>query len=288
MIGSGRGGGGGFGSFPYRSSHQQGTDGNNRGRGRGRRSNKSHRSSNRGRGANNPNFQSELDVPVDQRRILVGKNAATLNWLKEVSGANVFVPQQRCWRQRGSGSDHNESDGASALQQQQQDHPVRVNTSDLSSLLHAFHEIAHLLSKSNDFNQDSIDCIVKMKSNNTETKMINGKLFLPKENASELIDYGYCLFRGTVDQLQSQFQVYTIETRYDVDNISTIVDNVKFVQSSLADCTWFCRDAPVRNNSLAEGAAMRQSTRLVFVYGYQDTNPALFYEVVRQAMLPTE
>ena len=33
MIGSGRGGGGGFGSFPYRSSHQQGQDGPNQGRG---------------------------------------------------------------------------------------------------------------------------------------------------------------------------------------------------------------------------------------------------------------
>lgn len=286
MIGSGRGGGGGgFGSFPYRSSHQQGTDGPNRGK---RGNNKQKSSNNR---CSSSQFQSQLDVPVDQRRILVGKNAATLQWLKDVSGANVFVPRQNnnCRVRR---EDADDSDGAGDISQQQQQHeqqqqhPVRVNTSDLPSLLHAFHEIASLLSKSNDFDQNSISCTVKMRSDNSDTK-INGELFVPSDNASES-SHGYCLFRGTMGQLQSQFQVYTTETRYDVDNISTIVDNTKFVQSSLADCPWFCKDAPVRNSSLAESSDNQPSRRLVFVYGSDDTNPRLLYDAISQAMLTAE
>ena len=69
MIGYGRGGGGGSSSFPYRSAHQQGQDGGQR----GRRGNQK-RKKTKARAPNNTiSIAAELDIPPNQRRLIVGR-----------------------------------------------------------------------------------------------------------------------------------------------------------------------------------------------------------------------
>ena len=122
----------------YRSAHQQGQDGGNRGRRSGGRQ---IRKKTKARTPNNNTISiaAELDIPPNQRRLIVGRGAATLKWMKLVTGANIFVPHVQLQNRRGRRSNNNNqatdnSDDSSTLPQQQADqHPVRVNSSDLSS-----------------------------------------------------------------------------------------------------------------------------------------------------------
>ena len=271
MIGSGRGGSGGFGGFPYRSSHQQGQDGPNQGRGRGNMRRGGGRTRNRPR-RNNSSFQAQLGVPSEQRRILVGKGAATLKWLNELSGeCNVFIPQR---------DDRPRDDTNTNSASSQQQHPVRVNSSDLPSLLHVLYEISHLLSKS-DFDSEYLDCSVKIRTrSNDNSTTIDGRLFVSKDTSGRK-----CMFSSinqSTDQLIDQFNVYAIETTLNAQNISTIVDNVRFVNSrSVDNCQWFCREAPCRNNS----SDCHQSKRsLIFIFGSDSENPAQMYKAIGEAI----
>lgn len=286
MIGSGRGGGGGFNSFPYRSSHQQGQDGPNRGRGRGRtgrNSNQNHRRPRQPKGDNS--FQAQLDIPVQQRKLLVGKGGETLNWLKEASGAKIFIPRQnRRQNQHQNEVQDNDANNNTAVisQHQQQQYPVRVNSSNVASLLHAFYEIVHLLSRSSDFSVNSIGCTVQMRTNNDNTN-VNGELFF-SENESR------CLFSGTVDASQIKFQVYCIESiALDENGVATVVDNVRFVHSSVDRCRWISRKLSRRNNTHSlEGLESEEIRHLVFVYGTDDDNPTLLYEEICKAINASE
>jgi hypothetical protein len=250
MIGSGRGGGGGFGSFPYRSSHQQGQDGPNR-RGRGRDTGRGNNSQRRSRN-NSSTIQSQLNIPSQQRKILVGRGGSTLNWLKEVSGANIFVPFQN----------NREND-------LHIHHPVRVNSSDLPSLLHALYEIVTLLSKSSDFECDHVECQVKMRTKDSEsTTNVDGRLFIHKSSMdTSVASTRHELFMGMIESSQHQFRVYTIETEaLDVENISTIVDNIRFVDSSVDNCQWICREALIRNTNAEEGDGRQTHRRIIFIF----------------------
>ena len=150
LSGRGGGGGGGFGGFPYRSSHQQGQDGRGGGRG-GRRNN------NRGRGRQSKksspvSYYSDLQPLPNQRKLLVG-NGSTIKWLRESTKSSIFIPKKT-----------------------QQQHPVRVNTSELSNLLHTFHEISYILSQTCDIDDTAttyITCNVKIRSNNNNSQSNN-------------------------------------------------------------------------------------------------------------------
>ena len=189
MLSGRGGGGGGFGGFPYRSSHQQGQDG--RGGGRGSR-----RNNNKGRGrqskkSNSPvSYYSDLQPLPNQRKVLVGNGGSTIKWLRESTKSSIFIPKK-----------------------DQQQHPVRVNTSELSNLLHSFHEISCILSQTCDIDDTttSIPCNVKIRSNNNnrqsndqqalDVKVI-GQLLLISEEKSAISDHckeQSLLFRGSVD-----------------------------------------------------------------------------------------
>ena len=201
MLGRGGGGsGGGFGGFPYRSSHQQGQDG----RRNNNNTNRNNRSGGRGRGPpsrsrsnNNSNitYSAELDIPSEQRGMIVGKGGSTLKWLKDVTDSKIWVPhvqqqQRRRPRQHQSqqqqNHDQNQSFSSNAEnntseQSQpnntsaattQNNHPIRVNTTELSSLLHCFCEISSLLSQTN-LQVSSIPCLVRMKSNASNNNNCN-------------------------------------------------------------------------------------------------------------------
>jgi len=303
MIGyGGRGGGGGFGGFPYRSSHQQGQDGrrgssnnNNNNQGRDRGGSRGPASGRQPRRPNYNPYYAELQIPQDQRGIIVGKGGSTLRWLNEVTNAKIFVPhflqQHRRRRSRRdlqnshNGNNENDNNDQSTVQQhfeennpqhqQQQKHPVRVNSNDLPSLIHAFSEISSLLSQSN-LDAPSIPCSVKMKSNrhnqrNAQHELsaidvkIQGVLMIQMSHSNSLLsrspshDENHCheslVFRGTIilpSQSESNnaptlitspvapspkilLAAHVLETTLEEEDIVTIVDNVRFVDASAVE-----------------------------------------------------
>ena len=145
------------------------------------------------------------------------------------------------------------------LIQQTQNHPVRVNTFELSDLLHSFHEISLLLSQSTDFDEvtSSIPCNVKMRTNSKQLNQtlteIKGQLFFPQHQHNEHFSIdgeqqSHLLFQGAIvsgsnatnDTLsssmaspQSQLCAYSVHTTLSEDNVATIVDNVRFVDTSV-------------------------------------------------------
>ncbi|KAL3779553.1 hypothetical protein HJC23_009605 [Cyclotella cryptica] len=300
MIGFGRGGGGGFGGFPYRSAHQQGQDGrgNNRG-GRSRGSPRNRQPPSRSRSSHSTFVAAELDIPAEHRRIIVGRGGTTLKWLKEVSGANVFVPHQQLQNRRGLPQQQTDS---TRIQQ----HPVRVNSSDLASVLHAFHEISLLLSTASNIDGDFVPCIVKIKKNDSEQRL-DGKLFVQRRNGT---DRSQCLFSGSVhstgspqqhsdlsaenlsSEESSQLQAYCIETSVvNSENVATIIDNVQFVHSSVQKCRWYHKETLHRNNyfSTNEGDVDDSGVRhLVFVCGSEEESPRLFFDAISEAINAVE
>lgn len=287
MIGYGRGGGG-FGGFPYRSSHQQGQDGrgNNRGgRGGGQRKQSKPRSQN-----NNMIVASELDIPSDQRKIVVGKGGTTLKWLKEVSGANIFVPRIQEQNHSGCSAQQEADTNADGISSQEQatQHPVRVNSSDgLLSILHAFEEISILLSKSSDINADFIPCVVKLKTNNITTQ-VDGKLFLQRSVAADT-SIGRRLFSGIIpsDSTMNELHAYSIDmTAFDEDSVSMLVDNILFADSSLERVHWYYKQTTHRNSNIDNN--IQTMRRIVFVFGSERDNTNLFFDALKVAVSAAE
>lgn len=298
MIGYGRGGGGSS-SFPYRSAHQQGQDGGNRGRRGGRQK----REKTKARAPNNTiSIAAELDIPPNQRRLIVGRGAATLKWMKLVTGANIIVPHVQVQNRRGRRSNNNNQatdnsdDDSSTLPQQQADqYPVRVNSSDLSSVLHAFHEISNLLSRSKDMETTFIPCIVRMKTNNNipTPPPLNGKLFI--EEKSEDVKSKYrCLFSSMLpsDDQSGNLHAYSIElssTSFDEESIGMIVDNILFIESSLKKCHWYYKEIDQKSSDNADDEDdQHESRRIVFIFGSNSDNIETFYEALKDGISAAE
>mmetsp|Transcript_18288 Transcript_18288/g.21867 ORF Transcript_18288/g.21867 Transcript_18288/m.21867 type:complete len:322 (+) Transcript_18288:118-1083(+) len=85
----GSGGGGGFGGFPYRSAHQQGSDG--RGNANRRKNNRDRHERRKERGGALI-CEVSLKVPVNRRRIIIGQNGTTIRWLTERTRTVINVP----------------------------------------------------------------------------------------------------------------------------------------------------------------------------------------------------
>lgn len=121
----GGGGGGGFGGFPYRSAHQQGTDGRGSGGGRQRR-----RPRNKKR-KTPPSLLCAADIviPAPQRVRLIGRGGSVIKELRDSTGATIFVPKQ---------------DDTTARRRTPDKRPVRVKAENVASLLHACWKIVSL------------------------------------------------------------------------------------------------------------------------------------------------
>lgn len=310
MIGYGRGGGGGgFGGFPYRSSHQQGQDGrggrNNRGgRGRGRGRGDRQQRTQRARSQNdNLSIAAELNIPPEHRRVIVGRGGTTLKWLKEVSGANIFVPHVQKNNRRGrstqqeAGIDADTDPDGTSSQEQVNQHPVRVNSSELSSILHAFEEISRLLSDTSDMDADFIQCIVKMKTNGITTT-VDGKLYMQRDVAADA-SRGRCLFSGSIrTDPTNSLHAYCIETTaFDEESVSMLVDNILFVDSSLERCHWYYKKTPCRNcnrnststnNSDDEDDDIQSVRQMIFLFGSERDNCGLFFDAMKNEVSAAE
>eukprot|EP00986_Skeletonema_menzelii_P012726 scaffold7172_cov149-Skeletonema_menzelii.AAC.8 len=304
MIGYGRGGGGGgFGGFPYRSSHQQGQDGRRGGRGRGRgRGGRQQRKQSRPR--SQISIAAELNILSEHRRVIVGRGGTTLKWLKEVSGANIFVPhvqrnnrRGRSTRQETDDVDANANPDGTSPQEQVNQHPVRVNSPELSSMLHAFEEISRLLSKTSDIDVDFIPCIVKMRTNDITT-LVDGKLFIQRDVDVDTSRGGRCLFSGTMrSDTANELQAYSIQTStsFDEESVSMVIDNILFVDSSLERCHWYYKETPLRNNNLSSSSANdndeddnTQVRRIVFLFGSNRDNSKLFFDALKDEISSAE
>lgn len=295
MIGYGRGGGGSS-SFPYRSAHQQGQDG-------GRRRGRQIRKKTKARAPNNTiSIAAELDIPPNQRRLIVGRGAATLKWMKLVTGANIFVPHVQVQNRRGRRSNNNNQatdnsdDDSSTLPQQQADrHPVRVNSSDLSSVLHAFHEISNLLSRSQDIETNFIPCIVRMKANNNipTPPPLNGKLFI-EEKSEDVTSKCRCLFSSTLpsDDQSGTVHAYSLElnsTSFDEESIGMIVDNILFIDSSLEKCHWYYKEIDQKSSDNADNEVdQHENRRIVFIFGSNSDNIEMFFEALKDGISAAE
>ncbi len=299
MIGYGRGGGGGgFGGFPYRSSHQQGQDGRGGrgGRGRGRGGRQQRRQSRPRSQNSNLSIAAELNIPSEHRRLIVGRGGTTLKWLKEVSGANIFVPHVQRNNRRGRSTQQEvDTDPDTSSQEQVNQHPVRVNSSDLSSILYAFEEISRLLSDTNDIDADFIPCIVKMRTNGITTP-VNGKLYMQRNVAADT-SRGRCLFSGSISTDPStSLLAYSIETTaFDEESVTMVVDNIIFVNSSVERCHWYYKKTPrqkcnrsnnfANNNDDDDTQSVRQ---MIFLFGSERDNCGLFFDAMKNEISAAE
>lgn len=305
MIGYGRGGGGGFGGFPYRSSHQQGQDGRRRG-GRGRGRGGRHQRSKQSRTQSSSQvFDVELHIPPDHRRVIVGRGGTALKWLKEVSGANIFVPHVQRNNRRGR-STQQETDNINAnadldgtsSQEQVNQHPVRVKSSELPSILHAFELISSLLSTTSDMDADFVPCIVKMRTNDIST-LVDGKLFIQRVVGNISSKGDRCLFSGTIRSGSDtdELQAYCVEASasFDEESVSMIVDNILFVDSSLERCHWYYKETPIRNNTTStnnhgdeDDKNAQRVRRTVLLFGSSRDNSKLFFDTLKDEISSAE
>lgn len=293
-----------FGGFPYRSSHQQGQDG--RGGGRGSR-----RNNNRGRGRQSKksspvSYYSDLQPLPNQRKLLVGNGGSTIKWLRESTKSNIFIPKKA-----------------------QNQHPVRVNTSELTNLLHTFSEISYILSQTCDIDDTttSIPCNVKIRSNNNNNNnsqsndvKVNGQLLLISAKSAignqEDCKEQSLLFRGSFDgsnvdddniQQQQQLLVYSMSTVLSEEDVSTVIDNIRFVDASIIDsCQWFYRKRTARrrrgnddtddqttDNTESDRRADNSDTpdqeesvdndSVILIYGTEKSCPWLICQAIRDA-----
>eukprot|EP00970_Alexandrium_tamarense_P003706 scaffold597_cov199-Alexandrium_tamarense.AAC.8 len=288
MIGYDRGGGGGgFGGFPYRSTHQQGQDGRGgggRGHGRGR----GNRRRRQPPPKSNTTLSAELKIPVNLRGKLVGRGGSTVKWLRETADAKVFVPQQQLGRQQrnqlqqGGDGDHEQPTTTTTT------YPVRVNTTELASLLHCLYEISSLLSNGN----APISCLVKMKTferpSNSQAAVqidIHGELLFPTlsdvGDGTSLDDNNvsiHLLFRGTIGSASQNSSVDAcqwfykeVTARYDASNNQTRNATTGTIRGATVDDT---------NITGVDQTARR----LVFMFGSENDHPELICRAVKEAM----
>jgi len=172
---------------------------------------------------------------------------------------------------------------------------------------------------------ETIPCIVKMRSNGkqinqTLTKMrVNGKLFLSQNWNNDDVQVSkndgrqqqsHLLFRGTIisaevndstnndassstsQSPQSQLCAYSIQTALNEEDVSTIVDNVRFVDSAVDSC--FYREVASRHSNSGtmrtdddgdESTEQNRLRRLVFVFGPENGNPQQICQAVKESAL---
>ena len=250
--GGGGGGGGGFGGFPYRSSHQQGTDGGaGRGRGRGRRRRPRKQSTNNKRHNNGPLlFGADLLVPSEQRGCLIGRGGRVVRNLTRTTGARIHVPpkkRQPAAPNNAANADNNEE------KEEDDDRPVYVKSATIASLLHALWRIAGILtttargeeeeepSASENDNQDDehlVECRVRLPN---VTSPIPGHLtLLPQQqrgdgSASPVAFLGlqngisaYCIEMTCAAVSAHSSSATTTTTTISESQVDTLVDNERF------------------------------------------------------------
>lgn len=298
--------------------------------------------------------------------MIVGRGGAKIKWLKESTGANIFVPRADHQRQRpqqlhrnenghegmqqqdeflqqpqSTTVDSNNAEGGEVptSQQQTQIHPVRVNSSQLPNLLNAFYEISLLLSQDSDndnLGDSVVPCVVKMRVGTnsrqrndqqiTEEVNVDGQLLMQNSSSNDFHQPSL-IFRGSIvspsnnndDQSSNdavpndgaallssssanpqppQLCAYGMRTPLSEEDVATVVDNLRFVDSSVDSCQWFYRVTTMmaqntnndNDGQRSTGSATAEQSNgeenrqnLVFVFGDEGDNPESICQAIRDA-----
>lgn len=211
--------------------------------------------------------------------------------MKLVTGANIFVPHVQVQNRRGRRSNDN-NQAPDSDEQQANQHPVRVNSPDLSFVLHAFYEISNLLSRSQDINTTFIPCIVRMKSNNNipTPPPLNGKIFI-EEKSGDVTSKCRCLFSTTLpsDNQSGTLHAYSIELSSTLESIGMIVDNILFIDSSLEKCNWYYKEIDNKSSDNTDDEEdQHESRRIVFIFGSNSDNIETFFEALKDGISAAE
>ena len=183
-------------------------------------------------------------------------------------------------------------------------------------MLHSFHEISCILSQSDiDDTTTSIPCNVKIRSNDNNIQSndvkVNGQLLLISEEKSAISDHckeQSLLFRGSVDgcsidddniQQQQQLLVYSMSTILSEEDVSTVIDNIRFVDASAIDsCQWFYRkrmskrrrgndDTDDQTTDNTDGVPDQEESvdndSVILIYGTESSCPWLICQAIRDA-----
>lgn len=110
-----------------------------------------------------------------------------------------------------------------------------------------------------------------------------------RPNDSHLLFRGAVVSEASDATPQSHLLAYSVPTALSERDVATVVDNVRFSDSSVDSCQWFCRAVLGGNGSGSTGdddggggdAEQHEHGRLVLVFGPESGNPQL----VRQALL---
>eukprot|EP00984_Skeletonema_dohrnii_P001141 scaffold355_cov127-Skeletonema_dohrnii-CCMP3373.AAC.1 len=132
-----------------------------------------------------------------------------------------------------------------------------------------------------------------MKTNDVTTP-VDGKLFIQRDVATDT-SRGRCLFSGKIrSDSTNELQACTIETTVDEENVSMIVDNILFVDSSLERCRWYYKETPLRNSNSSNSSTNNDDDndclgrRIVFVFGSDRDNSNLFFDALKDEISAAE
>jgi len=294
------GGGGGFGGFPYRSSHQQGSDGAGRGRGGGRRRPRRKQSTKRHK--NGPLlFGADVFVPFEQRGCLMGRGGRVVRNLTRTTGAHIHVPP----KQRQPPAPNHSAVAANADNEEEEenddDRPVYVKSATISSLLHALWRIAGILSTTARGDEDDQSASENDNNNNVKhllecrvrlpnvTSPIPGHLTLQRQQGGDGSTSSSALAPAAFLGLQNGISAYCIEVtcaaaasctassvtttttiREPLQVVHTLVDNERFAHPD-----WTAAYTVVVEDEQADAhnEEPSSSTTLVFVYGDASQHP---------------
>jgi KH domain len=199
--GSFGGGGGGFGGFPYRSSHQQGTDGQ-------RGNNTSNRKRRRKR-SSVFSCEAEIYIPIDRRGRIIGRGGLIIKKLRDAANTTIHVPPAR---------DNNPN------------HPIRIKGSGIENVLYTCWKASLLLL---DNENESVPCTITERSTDplvysSVMRLNNNGSFLVEENG-HLSAYCIELLNISEDDTETLIDnVCFVDTDIDATcEVLTIINNEK-------------------------------------------------------------
>jgi hypothetical protein len=257
---SGSGGGGGFGGFPYRSAHQQGTDGSNP-------TNRRKKYLNRQKRGGPITCQICIQVPADKVGLIVGRKGTTVKRLTNETKCVFDIPKQQHQR------NNVETNGESNRTRLEQSVKIIVKASCIAHLLHACWSIANLV-----INEEDSDGVqYSMTLQNLPGISIQGVLSKPIQYDSlhETHMKDLPSFMTGTDSEEHSVSAYCVHSdKLDQVQVSTILDNELFIDPSIS--------ASVEVINLSEN----ENEFLIFVYGTPSSKAELVYKSILAHSLP--
>lgn len=235
-FGGGGRGGGGFGGFPYRSPHQQ----NGGGRGGKRRPRKRKPPA---------ACKAELFIAPDRRGLLIGKGGNIVKELTQTTRSTIDIPGRNAGPER----------------------PVLLRAGDLSGILHACWEIAHIALR----DEEVVGCVIRFTAKGggeSGSDVVRGRLH--RSDGGKFIE-GFHGKENDSGQEGKEMHGYCLETVLDEGDFRTAMDNELFIHSDVT--AWAHLIRPSHEDDSRPG--------LIVVFGTEQQNPSQLVEVLQKATM---